>query len=50
MFYKSNKTKAFKGKCLAIVQSSDKAGEIILKAYGDGLVSSQIVINSKFMW
>jgi len=46
MFYKSNKTKAFKGKCLAIIQSSDKVGEIILKAHGDGLVDSQITINS----
>jgi beta-galactosidase len=47
MFYKSNKTKAFKGKCIAIVQSSDKVGEIVLKAHGDGLVDSQIIINSK---
>jgi len=46
IFYKSNKIKAFKGKCLAIVQSSDKAGEIILKAHVDGLADAQITINS----
>lgn len=45
MFYKSNKTKAFKGKCLAIVQSSDKVGKIVLKAHGIGLVESQVIIN-----
>ena len=47
MFYKSNKTKAFEGKCLAIIQSTDKVGEITLKAHGDGLVGTQIIINSK---
>ncbi len=47
MLYKANKTKAYKGNCLAIVQSSDKVGEIVLKAHGDGLTDSQIIISSR---
>jgi len=37
----------FYGKCLAIVQTNGKAGNIMLKAVVDGLPAQQIVITSK---
>jgi beta-galactosidase len=39
--------KAWKGRCLVIVKSEKKAGEIVLKAKSEGLPDSQIVIQSK---
>lgn len=39
--------KAFKGKCIAIVQSSGKKGKIVLRAEAAGLVSSEITIKVK---
>jgi len=37
----------FFGKCMAIVQSTEKKGKITLKATVDGLPDEQIVITSK---
>ncbi len=37
----------FFGKCLAIVQSTDKSGKIILKAEVEGLPTAEVVISSK---
>jgi beta-galactosidase len=37
----------FYGKCLAIVQSTSKGGDIILKASVEGLPLQQILIKSK---
>lgn len=39
--------KAYEGKCLAIVQSADKSGNIILTAKSKGLVSDKMVINTR---
>jgi beta-galactosidase len=39
--------KAYEGKCLVIVQSNKKAGQIILHASGKGLSSDKIMINTK---
>jgi beta-galactosidase len=38
--------KAYQGRCLVIVRSENKAGEIKLKAISDGLQSAEIVISS----
>lgn len=45
--FKTNERKAFHGLCLVVIQSSEKAGEITLKATSDNLEESVIVINSK---
>lgn len=39
--------KAFYGKALLIVKSTETAGSIIIKASSDGLTSAELVINSK---
>jgi beta-galactosidase len=39
--------KAYEGKCLVIVQSNSKAGQIILRASGKGLTSGKIIINTR---
>jgi beta-galactosidase len=39
--------KVWKGRCLVIVKSEKKAGEIVLKAKSEGLPDSQIAIQSK---
>jgi len=39
--------KAYEGKCLAIVQSTDRSGSIILTAKSKGLGSDKIVINTR---
>lgn len=39
--------KAFNGKCMAIIQSSNSSGEIVLHAKSDGLESQQISIKTK---
>lgn len=45
--FKSIKTKTYQGKCLAIVQSENMAGQIIVKASGKGLKSDEIKVNVK---
>lgn len=44
--YKSNRRKAFRGLCLAIVQSTAKAGRIQLTATSPGLKSSSVTITT----
>jgi len=44
--FQQHQRKAWKGKCLVIVKSTQKAGKIILKASADGLKSSQVVIEA----
>jgi beta-galactosidase len=45
--YKSNRRKAFNGLCLAIVQATDRPGEIRLTAGSPSLKPSGVVITSK---
>jgi beta-galactosidase len=45
--FQANYRKAFNGMCLAVVQSTEKAGRIMLKATADGLEGSTIAIDSK---
>lgn len=45
--FKANHRKAFNGVCLAIIQSQEKSGEIILEATSEGLKSASITIKSK---
>jgi len=44
--FKANYRKAFHGLCLAILQSTEKAGTVKLTATSKGLVSSSITINT----
>jgi len=39
--------KAWRGKCLVIVKSTEKMGEIKLKVSADGLAGSSILLRSK---
>lgn len=45
--FKANYRKAFNGLCLAVIQSTAKAGRITLQATSEGLQEAAIVINSK---
>jgi beta-galactosidase len=45
--FKANHRKAFNGLCLAVIQSTEKAGKITLEATSDGLAEATIVIDSK---
>ncbi|MEO5998880.1 MAG: beta-galactosidase GalB [Chitinophagaceae bacterium] len=45
--FKASYRNAFNGLCLAIVQSKEKAGTIILEADSEGLKSSSVTISSK---
>jgi beta-galactosidase len=45
--FKANKRKAFKGMCLAIIQSNGETGNIQIEATSDGLKSSTITIEAK---
>lgn len=45
--FKANYRKAFNGLCLAVVQSTEKAGRIALKATSEGLQEAAIVMESK---
>ena len=45
--FKASYRKAFNGLCLAIIQSKEKAGRILLKATSAGLKSSELVIEVK---
>ena len=44
--FKNDKITAFQGKCLAIVQSTRKAGQIIIRARVDGFETEQVVFHS----
>lgn len=44
--YKADRRKAFNGKCLAIVQSTSKAGNILLKASSGNLRASSVSIET----
>jgi beta-galactosidase len=45
--FKAHERKAFNGLCLVVIQSSEKASGIILKATSDGLDEATTVINSR---
>lgn len=45
--FKANYRKAFNGLCLAVVQSTKKAGKIKFVAKSDGIAQGEIVISSK---
>jgi beta-galactosidase len=45
--FKANYRKAFNGLCLAVIQSTENAGKISLKATSEGLQEAAIVIDSK---
>ncbi|HKY45236.1 MAG TPA: beta-galactosidase GalB [Pyrinomonadaceae bacterium] len=45
--FKAHQRKAFHGMALAIVQSKQRAGRIVLKATSDGLASASVVINAR---
>ncbi len=46
--YQLPQRKAWQGKCLVIIKSTKKAGKIILQASSNGLVSSNLIIQSKY--
>jgi beta-galactosidase len=45
--FKANERKAYNGLCLAVIQSTEKAGRIVLTAKSDGLQESSIIIETK---
>jgi beta-galactosidase len=45
--FKANYRKAFYGKCLVVLQSTGKAGEIVLKAKSSGLNEAKITVTAK---
>jgi beta-galactosidase len=45
--FKANQRKAFHGMALAIVQTKQKAGRIVLKATADGLVPASVALNAR---
>jgi beta-galactosidase len=45
--FKANQRKAFHGMALAIIQSKQKPGRIVLKASSENLSSALIVINAR---
>ena len=45
--FKTDHRKAFNGKCLLIVQSSERAGEIKIEAVADGLEAGTVVLETK---
>jgi beta-galactosidase len=45
--YISPSRKTFKGKCLVIIQSTDKSGEFTLFAEADGLESAQVTVTTR---
>ncbi len=45
--FKANKRKAFNGKCLVVVQSTEESGQITLTAKSEGLELSTISLSSK---
>lgn len=45
--FKANHRKAFYGKCLVVIQSTEKSGDITLKAESDGLEDHIVMLKSK---
>ncbi|GAB3648489.1 hypothetical protein GCM10028791_12350 [Echinicola sediminis] len=45
--FKADHRKAFKGKCLLIVQSSEKAGEVKIKGQADGLEAGEVILETR---
>lgn len=45
--FKANQRKAMNGRCLAIIQTTNKKGKITLEAYGDGLKPQTIILESR---
>jgi beta-galactosidase len=45
--FKANYRKAFNGLCLAIIQSKEKTGQVLLKATSPGLKSAEMTIKVK---
>jgi beta-galactosidase len=45
--FKANYRKAFNGKCLVVIQSSEKAGKITLETISEGLKSASLEIETK---
>jgi beta-galactosidase len=45
--FKADKRKAFNGLCLVVIQSTEKAGRIILRATSEGMQEVTTIINSK---
>ena len=45
--FQSNQRKAFQGKCLLVIKSIDKSGEIHIKASAKGLTSESLMISAK---
>jgi beta-galactosidase len=45
--FKADKRKAFNGLCLAVIQSTEKAGRIILRATSEGMKEVTTIINSR---
>jgi beta-galactosidase len=45
--FKADNRKAFNGLCLAVIQSTEKAGRIILRATSEGMKEVTIIIDSK---
>jgi beta-galactosidase len=44
--YQASFRKAYQGRCLVVIKSTDQAGEIKLSAMADGLESSAITIET----
>jgi len=44
---KAPKRRAFKGKCLVMIQTTDQPGDIVLEAQSEQLVVAQIKIKSE---
>ena len=45
--FKANYRKAFNGMCLLIIQTTDQAGEIVVKASSDGLEAAGLTLKTK---
>ncbi|HEX9425460.1 MAG TPA: hypothetical protein VF899_19615, partial [Pyrinomonadaceae bacterium] len=45
--FKANSRKAFHGMALAIIQSKEKAGRLVLKATAAGLAPASVVIEAR---
>jgi beta-galactosidase len=45
--FKQNKRKAYKGRCLVIIKSGKKEGDIVLKATSEGCITAELTIKVK---
>jgi len=44
--YRGNQRKTYRGRCLAVVKSNGKPGEIHLRAQADGLEGAEIIVTA----